>query len=95
MSSATGSKSFFQESHEYVSSLYNDFHHNSASQQAIAVALPVGGAILVFSIILLILLFIRKRQLKAKFNKTPDGVPNDSDSDISKPDLIPRPSSVV
>lgn len=82
---------------EYLKNLYCNFSTNSTSDQAIAVSLPIILLILLVFLVLLIKLFRRKKDLKAKLNKTPDGSPPSSDSEVSiaKADIIPRPSSVV
>lgn len=82
---------------EYLKSLYTNFSTNSPADKAVAVVLPLTLIIAIAFLILLINLFRRKKDLKAKLNKTPEGSPPSSDSEvsISKADIIPRPSSVV
>lgn len=83
---------------EYLKSLYANFSTNSSTDKAIAVVIPLTFIITIVFLILIIGLLRRKKELKAKLNKTPEGSPPSSDSDmisISKADIIPRPSSVV
>lgn len=80
-----------------MKSLYTSFSTNSSTNKAIAVVLPLILIIAIVFAALLVKLFHRKRDLKAKLNKTPDGSPPTTESEVSiaKADIIARPSSVV
>ena len=81
----------------YLKGLYTDFSTKTGTDLAVAIILPlILIAIIVFAI-LMVKLIINKRALKANLNKTPNGSPQSSDSEVSieKADIIPRPSSVV
>lgn len=81
---------------EYLKSLYTKFDDKSGTDKAVAVLLPIICIVTIVFAILIINLLVRKRALKAKLNKTPEGSPcSDSEVSIEKADIIPRPSSVV
>ena len=82
---------------DYLKSLYTNFSTNTSTDKAVAVLIPVTVIVLIIFLILIIGLIRKKRALKAQLNKTPNGSPPSSDSEISieKADIIPRPSSVV
>ena len=82
---------------DYLKNLYTNFNAKSNTDKAIAVLLPIVLVVTIVFAVLLVNLFVNKRALKAKLNKTPEGSPPSSDSEVSieKADIIPRPSSVV
>jgi hypothetical protein len=74
-----------------------DFSSMNPQKRALAYILPILGVLAIVFLGLLIVLFLRKRHLKAKLNQTPGSAPADSDGEgstgLASPDLIARPSS--
>lgn len=82
---------------DYLKDLYTNFNAKTTTEKAMAVLIPIILVVVIIFAVLLVNLFMKKRALKAKLNKTPEGSPPSSDSEVSieKADIIPRPSSVV
>lgn len=75
-----------------------DFFHQlkTHSNPILAILVPITFVMAIIFIVLVIFLYSKKRALKAKLNKTPEGSPPSSDSEVfEKADIIPRPHSVV
>lgn len=86
---------FWANSAKCFKKIFSAYSSKDATRQekALAIIIPLLGLLMLVFLGLLIALFLRKRYLKSKLNKTPSGTP--ADDGPASPDLIQRPSSAI